>query len=262
MWPKLRRAGLVLLFLAFSAYYFLSTKQQQPAPQHLQIAAKVNPPTQPILFQPAFLWQDSNDTRQGTGFFTRTTNGQTIGITSSHFIRFDGPVLKKAAWLHIRTKEPVTKFSKSFGIPGNGGSSDFLRTDLRSDYLLLLADNPIDEKYLLELDEREMPQVGEPICFPNKNSNVELGFILVSGHVSAVHTGYITINLDQSVAMQSQSGSPIISLMNGKVIGTLSRSVGKESTILNLTPASAILQAIKNTTSFPSVEEVIGKTKK
>ncbi|MFO0812221.1 MAG: hypothetical protein U0796_03320 [Gemmatales bacterium] len=264
MWSKVRSYGVLLVVIIGGISLYLFDKQQavRTVPGTVLINATVNPPTQPILFQPAFLWQDSKETRQGTGFLVSVPDGRVVGITSAHFINFDGPALIKAAWLDMRTKIQAVRFSKCFGKPGNGGTSNVLNVDLQSDYLIMLADNEVDKQWIVALDDRDAPILGEPVCFPNKDAKAELGFNPVRGHVSKIQPEYITIKLSFPVALQSQSGSPIISLTNGKVIGTLSRSAGKQTDSILLTPAKAIVNAIANAKDTPMLEKVVGKSSK
>lgn len=253
---------IVVIVIGVWAYLDMSNRQQLPVAKVAAVAPQVKLPDQPSLFQPAFLWADSKDTRQGTGFLVKASNGKVIGVTSAHFINFDGQLLKKAAWLDIQSKKPIARFSKSFGLPGDGGSTSVLKTDLRSDFLLLLADAEVPENLILQLDDRDLPAVGERVFLPNKDAKQANGFQIVAGQVKETHPEYIVVELDAPLKMQSQSGSPILSQVNGKVIGTLSRNLGKETTTLYLTPSSAIVDAMKKANQFPELEKVIGKPQK
>lgn len=263
MFSKYRKYAslIVVIILGVWAYLDLSKRQQLPVVKIGTTAPLAKLLDQPILFQPVFLWADSKETRQGTGFLVKAPNGKVSGVTSAHFIDFDGQPLKKAAWVDIRTKKHVIRFTKSYGMPGDGGTSNIFKIDLRSDYLVLSGEMEVPDNLLLQLDERVSPEVGERVFFPNKDSNQAIGFQIVGGQVSEANPGYYIVELDTAVTMQSQSGSPIISQSTGKVIGTLSRSSGKETRTLHLTPSSSILETMKSSVEFPELEKVIGKTK-
>lgn len=96
---------MVLVLIGIVIYYFVDrqivTVVAPPKP------SSVKPLEKAILFQPVFLWSDSKETRQGTGFLVKTPDGKVAGITSSHIIKFDGKPLKKSAWTDIQTGKPA-----------------------------------------------------------------------------------------------------------------------------------------------------------
>jgi hypothetical protein len=202
------------------------------------------PPDKPILFQPLFIWRTGRPTPQGTGFFAKAPDERVAAVTSSHFLDLHGPALLEARWLDIRTQAPVATFKLSWGPPGTGGTAT-PTLDLRQDYLLLPVQDRVPGDQVLELDPRAQPEVGERIWFPNKDKTAPLGYQMVTGTVVAARVQYVSVILDQPIALVSQSGSPIISQATGRVIGTLSRG-GRErgQTLLILAPAPALLEAL------------------
>lgn len=224
---------------------------------------EIAPPKHPILFQPKFYWADPKESHNGTGFIAKAPNGKQVGITSAHFLRLDGLPLLKASWLDVRTMQPIATFTKSWGRPGNSGIVTPTHVDLRSDYLLLVDETAVPVESVLELDERELPVVGERIWFPNKNPQADLGYELVEGHVTIATAYFIAVALDAPVTLQSQSGSPIISRTSGGVIGTLSRgAAGKQSQELFLAPVHPISKVLRESALLFSLEDVIGKLPK
>jgi hypothetical protein len=224
----------------------------------------VDPPKQPILFQPMFIWQDANPTYQGTGFLAKTPDGKVVAVTSGHFLNRKGPALLEARWLDVVTSEPILKFTKSWGPPGKEGITGISQPqlDLRSDYLLMPAEGKVPDGSVLELDSRKQPNVGERIWFPDKNTQAKLGYRLVTGKVVEATEAYSAVELDHEIKIQSQSGTPFISRWTGKVIGTLSRAptlLGK--TILFLAPSHALVEALTSNQEFPLLRDVIGKGK-
>lgn len=210
-------------------------------PQELMATPERNYP-QAIVFQPQFHWEDGSTTQQGTGSFIRAPNGKIIGLTSAHVINFSGPKLLEVNWLDIKTQHSVATFVKSWGMPGYEGSYEPL--DLRSDYLLLLAEGDVDAQSLLEMDSRNIIPEQEPIWFPNKNGQARKGFDLVEGKVIKTDPAYLFVKLDKEVDLQSRSGTPIISQLTGKVIGILAGCDNTDSTLLYLTPGFSIYQAL------------------
>src|ERR1700689_3787088 len=63
-----------------------SNRSQKPADTR-----PVEPPNQPILFQPMLIWQDAQPTQQGTGFLAKAPGGKVVGVTSGHFLNRQGP---------------------------------------------------------------------------------------------------------------------------------------------------------------------------
>ena len=222
-------------------------------------AAAFNTPDKVILFQPVFIWRSGAPTHQGTGFFTKAPDGRVAAVTSAHFLDRHGSALLEARWLDIRTQTPVATCKLSWGPPGNDGT-DTPTLDLRRDYLLMPVQDRVPDEQVLELDPRAKPEVKERIWFPDKDKAVPSGYRVVTGTVVAADVKYISVILDQPITLVSQSGSPIISQATGRVIGTLSRG-GRErgKTLLILTPASALLEALARYRNFPRLRDVIGR---
>src|SRR6516164_10413107 len=65
--------------------------QEIAAPKPTASASGMKPPGKEILFQPMLVWEGSEPTYQGTGFFVKAPNGKIAAVTSAHFIERDGP---------------------------------------------------------------------------------------------------------------------------------------------------------------------------
>ncbi|MEX2027356.1 MAG: hypothetical protein WEH44_08640, partial [Pirellulaceae bacterium] len=131
----------------------------------------------------------------------------------------------------------------------------------RSDYLIVIPTHPPPSDVVLEFDQRTEPEVGERIWLPDKDSRLDRGYRLVEGTVSQVKYEYIEVRLDEAIKPQSQSGSPFISQITGKVLG--SWAAGKrdgQKIYIYLTPAHAILNAASRASSHPPLKEVVGKS--
>ena len=224
----------------------------------LPIVGEVSPPKNAFLFQPCFYWANGAITAQGTGFFIRTGNGKTVAITSAHFINFNGPALRSAEWLSLVEGKPQATLTQLWGSPGNAGVLKPL--DLRPDFLVFFVPTKVPEDFMISLDTRTSIPSGELIWLPNKKTTLP-GYTLISGHVLASTTTFITIELDVAVPLQSQSGTPIISQDTGKVIGTVSLGDQEHGhTVLTIAPASALLQLVASQKPLLPVHSAIGKT--
>jgi hypothetical protein len=182
-----------------------------------------------------------------------------VGVTSAHFVEFDGPKLSEVVWTDIHSGEPRFRFSSSLGRPGRAGRL-FQFTDLRTDYFILVSDAPITGVSVLELDPREHPAVGERVWFPNKDDSRPEGYVLLEGTVTAATAKYSEVLFKSAFQLQSQSGSPVISQSTGKVVGALSGG-GPElgGTSILLAPSRAILDAMDRVTAPVPLERVVGR---
>jgi|GEM_PF-1714599 len=230
---------------------------QPPAPA--KRAKKIERPTSPIVFQPYFYYRDLPEpSANGTGFFAKGPDRKVVAIGSAHYVDFENSPLLKAEWLSNVDWSVAATLTKSWGPPGNAGSTDPI--DLRPDYLIMPVETDVPKKSVLRLDKRLYPKKGERIWFPNKKHNTPLGFEWVGGSVTDSDIEFIEVTLDRHVPMQSQSGSPVISIKTGHVIGTLSRCIDDPPrTIIYLCPASSIRKAIRTATNHPPLEQVVGR---
>lgn len=235
--------------------------------------AVVNPPATPILFQPVLEFADGKKTRQGTGFAVRTPDGRAAAVSCSHILKFDGPPIRRAIWTEIPDGTQVQNFVKSWGKPGEGGLTDsrMLSIDLRSDYFVMPWENNIDESRLLVLDERSRIEEGERVWFPNKNPKAALGFDMVNGNIHESHIKYHVLMLEEPIELATQSGTPVISQVTGKVVGILSRDgtqygrnmLGQElkGSIFLLTPSAVILKVFESYSDYVDLSAVTGSGK-
>ncbi|MFT5130252.1 MAG: hypothetical protein ACI8W8_003881, partial [Rhodothermales bacterium] len=146
------------------------------------------PPAGGLVCQPQFQFEGGDSSQQGTGFFTAAPDGEILGVTSAHFIDFDGAKLLSAAWLGVEDHVALASFTHSFGPPGSAG--DEVTGDMRADYLIFSGADVATTHNILELDERESPRVGEKIWFPNKKSNEDWGHQVITGKVTEADAKY------------------------------------------------------------------------
>ena len=89
----------IVVFLAFSSGLYADAK-----------------PKGKFLFQPLFIWGDSEASHQGTGYLLKHKNS-TYGVTSIHFMDFSRGGLYHAIWCDIAEFKPVMTFTTSLGKP-------------------------------------------------------------------------------------------------------------------------------------------------
>ncbi len=239
-------AGLILITLGGC-----SSGTKQPPPP-----AVVNPPDKAIIFQPVFEWSGDATSPYATGFFGRDADGRIAAVTCSSLLKTRSRPLRRICWMDISSKSSVQCYVKSWGPPGPGGVTDqsMLNVDLRGDYFILRADSSVPAGSILDLDARSKTESGERVWFPNKNSKSETGYDLVTGHIRETHLKYHVLMLDEPVRVGSQSGTPVISQLTGRVVGIISRdgrawgrsNLGEDHTgrIFLLTPSTRIIAAM------------------
>jgi hypothetical protein len=174
--------GFVAIGLAWMAWRGFHGAAPKPAPAvasapipanppavKAQAARKpvVKPPSKEILFQPMFVWENSEPTFQGTGFFVKAPGGKVAAVTSLHFLNVEGPHLREARWLSLTTDKPTAVLDRSWGPPGKTGvirvaagkdcnGKPIIFTvpwlDKRTDCLLMPVPAGIPASVVLELD--------------------------------------------------------------------------------------------------------------
>lgn len=231
---------------------------QQPAAPETKKPNRSQFEQRAILYQPVLHWADGTKTHQGTGFFSKTSTNQIVAITCAHLIDVNGPELVKAEWLDLATDKSVATMTRCWGNPGSEGTDEPL--DIRFDYLIMPATEPVDPGLLLELDSRAKPNFGERVWFPNKGAATKTGFEIIEGTVLEVEAGYVLVLLDKKVKTASRSGTPIISQDTGKVVGLFAKSGEADGkTAVGLTPIPEILKGLDKDQATPFLKEVTGK---
>jgi hypothetical protein len=225
----------------------------EPAPEE-----SVDMPRGGLICQPNFHFADGQKTQQGTGFFVAAADGEVLGVTSAHFMDFDGAALSSAGFALIGLPDVLAAFSHSYGPPGNAGNE--VTGDLRPDFLLFAGEDVGTSHTVLELDPRSKPEIGEKVWFPNKDSGQDWGHRMLTGKVEEAEAEYSLVRLDNYITLTSQSGSPVISQRTGKVIGTFSRG-GRDRgrTVLLLCPSRGILDMIERKPEKIPLAQAIGR---
>lgn len=191
----------------------------------LPLMAQNAPPEGKLLFQPRFVWADGEVTRQGTGYLIEH-GPHTLGVTSIHFLNFEGPGLSEAVWLDIPSYEAVHEFRESLGRPGVRSIETY--DDIQHDFVLMpAAKDSFPDHVRLPLDTRPRLNAGEKLWFPNKDFEQEIGHTWVQAQITEDHGSYLEVELMEELELQSQSGSPLISQENGRVVGMLMGATGE-----------------------------------
>ena len=226
---------------------------------------RVAPPSRDkqLLAQPRLDFADGRITDQGTAFFVHAPNGATAAVTASHYLDQNGPALSHVWLLSVTAAEPTALADSTvgWGLPGGQGvrgANDV--TDLRADRFLLPVSVDEHNVHVLDLDDRAGPQLGERVWLPDKQPSEPGGVRLIEGTVVQIETRFVCVQLDEALKLQSQSGSPVISQANGKVLGLLGGGTEESGrTLLFLNPAHEIRKAL-DVASRPRLSTVVGKS--
>jgi hypothetical protein len=259
MWRNLAgdwKSSILLLAFAFC----IGCEPQRPLMDHPINApvSAVSAPIGPLVYQPEFVWSSGKTTQQGTGFLVKRITGDVVGVTSAHFIDFQGPALLEARWLDMVTAEPLIVYKHAFGNPGRNPTLNPL--DLRPDYFILHKEEFETDRPTLEFDYRPNPDHGERVWLPNKNSKALTGHDFVEGTIIEANQKHLTVLLDHRIETHSQSGSPFVSQKTGKVIGVFSATpVKKQGEIIYLAPAQVFLSAMRDAQNRPLLKDVVGQ---
>ena len=215
--------------------------------------AEVARPEGRFLFQPMLIWGTSEVTQQGTGYLIQH-EGKWFGVTSTHFLDFGKKGLFEAIWLDIPSDEPVIGFKKGLGKPER--TEIERHTDIEHDFLLLPAEVPPAKAAGLQLDAEGNYAAGTKLWFPNKSTKAETGYEWVEGEIVKDEGYMIRVKLLSRVALRSQSGSPFLRQDNGRVVGMLMGSEGKE---ILLCPSRSLLKRLKSGAAEVPLMEAIRK---
>lgn len=217
---------------------------------YTSVAAKtqkeVEPPAGALIYQPALEWGNGEKTYQGTGFLAKTSSGEVVGITAAHFVSFDGPRLNGIDWLSVHDDQIDASFDTLVGEIGEAVSElpDGFKVDASKDFLIFAGKDLPNHLPALELDTRMRLETWEPVWLPNKLRDGQ-GYELLEGELLHSERDFLWASFEPEFKLQSQSGTPVISRRNGKVIGVLVSGLsGEGSTEIFLTPASNIAAMI------------------
>jgi hypothetical protein len=197
-------------------------------------------PSGRILFQPQLLWSNSMSTVQGTGYVTQH-GGKYYAVTSLHFMDFDAGGLRSASWLDVVTEKPLATLRTSLGRPVR--ASFTLPRHIADDFILMPLTSLPEGTTALQLEQVERYSPGDPLWFPNKSRDAAEGYDWIDANVLEDEGHLIRVRVREPIALQSQSGSPLLNASTGKVVGMIYGGEEENGrTILTLCPARSIVK--------------------
>lgn len=199
-----------------------------------------------IILQPQLTWSDDKADMYGTAFIVEH-EGRHVIVSAAAFIDTSGAGLKQVAMYQLAkgVENKITTTTETIGLPGRGGAGSPIN-DLRDDLVLFPVEGTPEGVAPLVLDTRRLPRVGEKVWLPNKDFKSADGHVKVTGEIIDVDPGYVAVALDESIEIQSQTGSPVLAEDGKTVIGIVSRTGTLEdgSLVLWLNPANYVVQRL------------------
>jgi hypothetical protein len=160
------------------------------------------------------------------------------------------------AWLDVPTEEIVALFSTSVGQPGTGINHE--ENDYSSDYLIMHAPG-VPEKGALFFDDKP-GAVKDRVWLPNKDMAAVDGYERVEGVIVEVGPTHCAVEFDKPLRLQSQSGSPLISIKTGRVVGVLAAADARNGKqVVLFAKSEYFASAIKSAKDLPALQQVVGK---
>lgn len=213
-----------------------------------------------FLCQPVLHYKDQEPLTKGTMYFVHNRENRIAAVGSASNLNFSGTPLIKIDCLSIKDGSLITTLDKSWGQPGKPGSLKPTKV-LSNDYFIAPVEKSLSPDMALELDDRACPDMNEKVWFPNKSNSSEFGYEWVDGVVEQRSTLSVQVRLAKQITLDSQSGSPVISATNGKVVGTMSFGVTTgDVTTIHLCPNIKISNMVgMSGVNFPFLEKVVGK---
>ena len=159
---------------------------------------------------------------QGTGFFVRAQGGQLFGISSTHYLGFDGPAVTGVDLHDVRGAGSLARATESWGRPGTGGITEPI-VDLGDDVLILPLTSTTGPTRDVTLGASGLARVGDRVVVAEQGPAPAERVHAREGVVAKSTLGCVTVRLDQTVALTSQSVSPVLSAKDDTLVGVLSR---------------------------------------
>lgn len=192
------------------------------------------------------------------GFMFHLDNGDVVGVTvaHTHSIGDHNHPLERIALGMPGRGGLLAEFDTLQGPPGRPRSGD----DMRVDYILMHADQEIDQRYVLEPDLRGAPQPGERVALLSGlgGGDGPDGQRMLSGTVQAVSDEAVWVLMDDLFMAGSMSGSPFVSRHTGQVVGMLiAGTVRGKQMLLAMHPIGSLLSLAEEATEFPKMSEFV-----
>jgi hypothetical protein len=246
--------GLLVVFLLALAILLPRLIPQPPAgpipPQPTILAPAGDLPGGPIALQEWARYEGESIRLAGCGFLFADSSGDVVGATTAHSLDLGNAahVLESVEFRVAGQEDSVIVFTEFYGHPGR---PRLLGMDLTIDYVLLRPDGAAGGATVLEADWRGAPQPGERVVL---FSGLD-GESVHQGSVLAVDERGAWIVMDEIFEPGLMSGSPVMSLHTGRVVGmALAATVRDGRLLLGVHTIGSFVAKADSATDFPTLQ--------
>ena len=186
----------------------------------------------------------------GSGFLIRTKVGDIVAVTTAHSISLGDPdrLLEQIAFGY--EGEFVVEMDTLYGNPGKPR----LGPDMSVDYVLLQVADDVDPQLILLADPRGGPQAGERVSLFSGISEAQSGLRTFSGSVQAVDRYGAWVLMDDAFQPGLMSGSPILSMHTGKVVGmAISAAQTDAGMMIGMHSIASLVEKAQSASVFPKL---------
>ena len=251
--------GVLAVMLTLLAIMLPRLMPQPPSgsiPSRPTILAAVGElPAGPVGLQEWARYADQSYRLAGCGFFFASPNGEVVGATTAHSLDWGSAthVLESVAFRVGGRELFAAEFSE---LHGNPGRSRLFGMDLTIDFVLLKPSQAVDPALVLELDPRGAPQPGERVVLYSGLGDATSGAGVHEGSVLAVDDLGAWIVMDEVFEPGLMSGSPVLSLHTGQVVGmALAATVRDGRLLLGIHPIGSLAAKAEAANVFPPIED-------
>jgi hypothetical protein len=245
--------GLLAVFLVALAILLPRLIPQPPSgpipPRPTILVAAGDLPQAHVAFQEWARYEDEPFRLAGCGFLFATSNGDVVGATTAHSLDLGNAAhaLQRVEFRSAGQEDSVIEFSELFGFPGR---PRLLGMDLTIDYVLLRPTQDVGADGILETDPRGAPQPGERVMLIS-GLDGERAYL---GSVLAVDQRGAWVVMDEIFEPGLMSGSPVLSIHTGKVVGmALAATVRDGRLLLGIHPIGSLVTKAESALEFPGL---------
>jgi hypothetical protein len=189
-----------------------------------------------------------------SGFLLRLGDGRVIGLTAAHNLfqkNLNRPLERIGLAVNGRS-DLILDAETYFGPPG----VPFEGQDYSADYVLLRADQA-DPAFILQPDERGLPQPGERITLFSGLGDGQGNPRPWQGTVLSADSKAVMLLMDRGRWHPAgMSGSPVISQHTGKVVGmTIAAGPRRTRWVVGILPIGSLVQSAQAAQDFPAISE-------
>jgi hypothetical protein len=167
----------------------------------------------------------------GSGFFFKISDSSVIATTTAHSLEIGN---KEKPLEVVAFKIPgEDQFSAELvKLHGEPGQARLFGQNLSKDYVLLQVEHRPEDELILVPDPRGNAQPGERVVLHSGHCGEESGARIFHGSVLTVDEHGIWVVMDDDINPATMSGSPVLSMHSGKVIGMTTAAAIQEGRIL------------------------------